>query len=382
MRRLGFALALALLSPAFLVPPPAASASTLTVFVEGRASAAAVDPATAQHSALTVALTRAVQAVLERHVAAPELRSRAAEMRREFLDRPLPYIQRYAVSHEGFDGEDLVVDLEAEVARDSVLARLRAMGVPVHVLSARPRILVAALGGPGATAAAQGLRRVLDAQGYTTRSFPGSPSGGTADAADAARWARDLGCHLTFVVLSGSGEAESASGGGTPADAEARYRASASAQGWIVESRREDLLARGKAAGRAEAGDPVAAAARAAGRAGERLASGLLDQLEQSGWGLGERVELVDLVVEGIPGASVLEAIGRALPSVTEVRSASLREVGRGVAVWRLEALDAGLGPEALVGALRLPRGRLGWLETAPGTEGQPGLLRAAWVEQ
>ncbi|MFU8857124.1 MAG: hypothetical protein ACNA8S_08970 [Deferrisomatales bacterium] len=319
----------------------------------------------AQRAALAAALSRAVGSVLERHVSPQDLRSRAPELRSTFLARPLPYIQRYSIVLEDVEGDELVMSVEAEIDRDSVLARLRALGVLVHVLPARPRVAVVPLGGSAAEGGARALRRVLEAQGYVTRSLPADFSQ-APDQSAAARWARDLGCHVAFVLFPQAGGRE----------------ASVALEGWIVEARRGDLLARGEAAAGAEAEDPVEAAARAARRAGERLAASLLARLEQSGWSLGEEVERFDLAVEGLRAPSLVEAIGRSLPLVAEVREATLREVRYGSAVWRLEARDAGLGPEALLGALRLPQGRLVWRETLPGDEGGVGVVRAEWVER
>lgn len=338
----------------------------------------------AQRSALAVALARAVEAALERHVASAELRARAADVRGTFLARPSPYIQRYSITSEGIEADELVVRVEAEVAAERVLAELRAKGFRVHQLGARPRLLVAPVGGPGATAVAEGLRRVLDVQGYVVRALPETPSAEAAGEAQAASWARNLGCHVALVVTAGTeDELRSAPPRDAPGlEAVGPARSEIRAQGWLVDSRREALLGRSEAAARAEAPDAVAATARAARRAGERLGALLLNQLEQSGWNLGDERQVLDLAVEGIPGAALVEAIGRALPAVTEVRSVALKEVGYRSAVWRVEAVDGGLGPEALLGALRLPRGRLAWLATADHPDGSVRTVRAEWRER
>ncbi|MEW6489408.1 MAG: hypothetical protein AB1578_16015 [Thermodesulfobacteriota bacterium] len=377
-----------LLCLAVLLLPFAPPALALTVFAEGRVAAAQADPAVAQRSALAVALARAVEAVLERHVSPAELRTRANDVRGTFLARPSPYIQRYSISSEGTERGDFVVRVEAEVAAERVLTELRAKGFRVHQLTARPRLLVAPLGGPGATAIAVGLRRVLEAQGYVVRALPEAPSEEAAGEAQAARWARDLGCHVALLVTAAGPEdeprrlpPEDAEGGpGTERDGPAR--SGIRAQGWIVDSRREGLLGQSEATAWGEGPDAVAATAQAARRAGERLGAVLLDQLEQSGWNLGDDRQVLDLVVEGLPGAALVEAIGRALPAVTEVRAASLKEVGYRSAVWRVDALDAGLGPEALLGALRLPRGRLAWLATSDLSDGSVRTVRAEWRER
>lgn len=363
-------------------------ALALTVFAEGRVAAAQGDPAVAQRAALALALARAVEAVLERHVAAVELRARAADVRGTFLARPSPYIQRYAIASEGTEGGDFVVNVEAEVAADRVLTELRARGFQVHQLAARPRLVVAPLGGPASTAVALGLRRVLDAQGYVVRALPEAPSDEAAGEAQAAGWARDLGGHVALVVTAAGLEDEPAAlppagapeGPGLPA--EGPVRSGIRARGWLVDARRETLLGRSEAEAWAEAPDGVAATARAAQRAGERLGALLLNELEQSGWNLGDHLQVLHLEVEGLLGAAILEAIGRALPAVAEVRSAALKEVGYRSAVWRVEALDAGLGPEALLGALRLPRGRLAWLAGSDLPDGSVRTVRAEWRER
>jgi hypothetical protein len=377
----------ALLCFAALLFPLASPARALTVFAEGRVAAAQADPAVAQRSALALALARAVEAALERHVASVELRSRAADVRGTFLARPSPYIQRYSITSEGIEADELVVRVEAEVAAERVLAELRAKGFRVHQLGARPRLLVAPVGGPGATAVAEGLRRVLDVQGYVVRALPETPSDEAAGEAQAASWARNLGCHVALVVTAGTEDELRSAPPATPRDAPGLEavgpaRSGIRAQGWLVDSRREVVLGRGEAAARAEAPDAVAATARAARRAGERLGALLLNQLEQSGWNVGDERQVFDLAVEGLPGAALVEAIGRALPAVTEVRSAALKEVGYRSAVWRVDAVDAGLGPEALLGALRLPRGWLAWLATSDQPDGSARTVRAQWRER
>jgi len=378
--------AAALLPLVLLAPLLTARAWALPVVADGRVPVDGGNPAVAQRAALAVALARAVELVLERHVPASELQTRAREVKAAFLARPSPYIQRYSISSEGPEGDGFTVSLEAEVAQEKLLGELRAMGFSVHLLAARPRILVAALGGGEATAVAQGLRRILDAQGYVARTFPGAAAE-TVDEAAAAGWARDLGCHVAFAVFAAPEEEAPAPEGGAagPAPVEApppRVRAADRARGWVVDARRATLLGQAEVVAVGEGADPVAASGRAATRAGERLASALLAQLEQSGWELGATEEVIELAVRGLTGPAVLELIQKALPSVTEVRSAELAEVGHRSAVWRLTVRDGGLGPGALVVALRLGRGRLSWVETIPAAPGHPLVVHAEWLER
>jgi len=337
----------------------------------------------AQRSAVALALADAVRTALERHVPASALRERAREVRSTFLARPSPYVQRYAITSEGLEGDEFVVTLEADVAEAKVLTQLRAMGLPVHELPARPRVLVAALAGEGSTAAAQAVRRTLEAQGFWVRTFPGDPAA-QVDEGAAAAWGRDLGCHVTFAVAAervgeGEGPGQEATLGEVAAGPPG-VRAAVLARGWAVDTHTGRLLGQAEVQAPAWSGDAVAAAAVAAGRAGGRLGNGLLAALEQSGWAPGAESRSLDLEVRGIPGPAEVEALQRALPALTEVRAVELRSLGFRTAVWRIVAADTGLGWDAVVSSVHLPRGRLAWLGSELPADGGPEVVRAEWA--
>jgi hypothetical protein len=331
--------------------------------------------AVAQRSAVALALADAVRTVVERHASASAVAARARDVRNTFFAGPASYVQRYAITSEGLEGQEFVVTLEADVDEAKVLADLRTLGIPVRQLAARPRVLVAALGGEASAAVVRAVRRTLEAQGFVTRDLPGAPPE-SADAGVAAAWGRTQGCHVTFAVSAervGAGE-------GSDVPASTGARAEVLARGWAVETRAGRLLGQAEGQASAWAGEPAAAAAVAAGRAGIRLGNGLVAALEQSDWGPGEETRSVDLEVQGIPGPAEVEALQRALPTLTEVRGAALRSVGFRRAVWRIAAADTGLGWEAVVSALRLPKGRIAWLGSELAGDGAPEVVRAEWL--
>jgi hypothetical protein len=347
--------------------------------------------AVARRRALGLALSRAVETVVARHVPAAEVAERRRDLRSIFFSQPSPFVQRYGITSEGYSGEDLVLSLDADVSQQKILGELRARGFTARVLPARPRVLVAALGGPEAAEAAREVRRRLEAEGTPARVLPEGERFGV-DEAQLAAWALELGCHVAFgvTVVPPPEESEPAE---APAPAEPagdiwgpapapRVAERALAQGWVVDARTRAVLGRAEAAAEGEGIDAEAARGRAYSRVGEHLAYALLAELEQSGWVPGEVARTVDLEVEGLPGPDAVEAIQRALPLVADVRRAELREIGHRSATWRVDALSTGVGWDALLDAVRLPRGRLmlaggDWV----GAEGVPERVRALWVE-
>jgi len=339
--------------------------------------------AVAQRTAVALALADAVRMAVERHAPASALEARSRDVHKTFLTRPSPYVRRYGITSEGLEGSDFVVTLAADVAEEKVLADLRAMGLPVMQLAARPRVLVVALGGDDSTVAVQAVRRTLDAQGFVVRAYPGEPPA-QVDEGVVAAWGRDLGCHVAFAVTAGPVSGEEQGEGQGPGEGDGvlneGVKAAVRATGWAVDTHTGVLLgqAEGRALGWGE--DAVAAAAVAARRAGGRLGNGLVAALEQSHWTPGDQVRSVMLEVVHIPGPAEVEALQRALPELTEVRSVALRAVGYHTATWLIAAVDSGQSWEAVVASVRLPRGRLAWVGGGLPAPGDPEVVKTEWT--
>jgi len=331
------------------------------------------------------ALTQAVDVALDRHVA-PASRTAAAAALRTGVEG---YVLRYGVESDRAEGDGRVLDVEVAVDLDRLLADLAAAGVPVHRAMREPRVLVAALPGPAVEPAVQAVAGVLGREGRPYRLYPGDP-GPEPGPDQAARWGRDLGCHVVFLLSAREGDLgpdPEASGQGGPGGG---VSAVIEAHGWVVDTSSGRVLGEGAASGRSVAGDGVAAQAGAAARAGKRLASELVRVVEQADWAPGGDLRPVELRVSGLPGPRVLEGLDRALGDLTEVRSVRIAEVGFREAVWSLEVWDTGLPWDVVLswvqagaGSLVVARVAGGAGPPAPREHAQVRLtVECRWVER
>jgi hypothetical protein len=352
--------------------------------VEGEAPVEFGDLAAARQEALARALAEAVAIALRRHVPSVAREERRDLLSATFLRRPTAFLLRYSVLFEEADNTVVRVRIEAEVAWEKLLAELRSREVPVSVLDARPRLLLVGLGDGESLLAVEAVSRVLEGQGFRTRTLPGDAES-QADATVAAAWARDLGCHLAVGITTGrveSGAEEQGRGSAAPPGEGTDSRVITVAAGWIVDARSATEIGRVEARGWGRAETPEQALAQASTRAGRSLGHLLLAAIEQSGWRPGEIVREVDLRVEGIPDPLLLEEIQQEVRSAPEVVRADLRDVGPRTATWRVAAYDSGLAWDAVVGAFRLPRGRLERTGQSLPLDGDLPTIRAVWSER
>ncbi|GAB4255857.1 MAG: hypothetical protein Kow0092_01370 [Deferrisomatales bacterium] len=333
----------------------------------------------ARRRALEDALSRAVSAVVERYVPAAELRARRDELAGSLLRPPRSFVLRYGIVRQLMGPEEVRVVADVEVDRARLLSALEAHRVAVVRLGARPRLLIVPTGGDLASRAAKALGEILEEEGFRSvrRAIEGE-----ADVQDAAlaAWAWGEGCHLALAVAAEAAAdpeapdpGEGAVGGPAPSAVRAtvRGRLIDARSGWVVGQRQVVVAVEAD-----EGGEPAAGE-----EAGRRLAAPVLADLEQSGWSLEGPVAQVDLRVEGVPDPAALEAVGRELRALTEVRRVALREVGYRSALWRLEVIESGFGWDALLAATRLEGAALE-IRGESGLDGSSDVpvVQAAWV--
>ena len=325
------------------------------------------------------ALSEAVGLAVDRHVASAA-RASAAEGLQAGVER---YVLRYGVEGDRVEGAERVLDVDVEVDLDRLLGDLAAAGVPVHRAVRQPRVLVAALPGVAVEPAVQAVAGELGREGRAYRLYPGDP-GQEPGPAEAARWGRDLGCHVVFLLTAREGEpGPPPSGDPGGAGSAPGVPAVIEAHGWVVDVFSGRVLGEGRASGRSVAPDGVTAQARAAARAGKRLAWELIRVVEQADWAPGGGLRAVELQVSGLPGPRALEDLDRALGGLTEVRSLRVLEVGFREAVWSLEVWDTGLPWDVMLSWVRVEGGSLGAARvTGEGAPPGPVTVACRWIER
>jgi len=313
---------------------------------------------------LAEALRRALSAALARHVA-PEDRARA---RKVIGHRWRSYVLRYAPARAREEGGSYVVDVEVEVDRDRLLDTLEAAGVPVHRMASVPRVLVVSGGGPGADSAARAVSEALRKESIAHRLYPVEDAGNW-DFAQLGRTARELGCHLVFIVTATDTEA----GPGTENEGEElvlpdRTNVRVHLGGWGLDAVRERMLAGDAVWAEGVAPDFWAALGRAAYRGGRELAARFLEAVTLAGWSPGSSVRPLTIRVVDLPGPGAVERVQRALLALSEVRSIRLAEIRFRAAEWEVRAYRDGLPWEAVLPWLDLPGADI----TLTRTEGGP----------
>ncbi|WP_461394595.1 hypothetical protein [Deferrisoma sp.] len=314
----------------------------------------------------------AVADLVGRHVA-PADRDRA----RSALGPAGRYVQRLSVLTDRVEGGRRVTEVEAVVDRDRVLQVLAGFGIPTARLAVRPRVLATAAPGPAAAPLARALADALEREGVRFRAAPG---GGTAE--EAIEAARTLGCHVVFLARVeaavqampplASGPAL-VPGEGQPEEGWAV--ASATARGWVVDAVTGDPLGEAEATADGVGADGVEAEARAAARAGQRLAATLLGVLERSGWVLPGKPATVRIRVSGLPAPRALEDLEAALRGLAEVEEVRLAEIAWREGLWEVRARSGGFPWDVVLSWV----GSVGGRVRVEAEEG--GEIRCAWVD-
>jgi hypothetical protein len=363
---------------------PASGVRASPIVREVRVPVEEGDPAKARSTALTQALTGAVEIFLRVHVPATELQERAKEVRNAFLARPSRHVLRYSLLSETIEGADLQAAVAVELNRDGLFNELRGRGFSVQTLAIAPRILVVSFGSTEGIAAAESVRQILEAEGFRARALPGDPARAD-DEQTVSAWARSLGCHIAVGVTAEATEDVPAPVSTTAPEQtiEGGARVRVLARGWALDSLRGQSLGNAEAEADRELPDAIEARIRAAASAGRELAYSLLAPLEQSAWSLPGPVQPMAVQVNGLPNAGLVEQIDFELAGLAEAREVRLWEVGYRSAVWRAEMAETGLRWDAVFGAIRLREGRIAWraLEPAAGGEKLETLV-AGWVEK